>query len=135
MPVTFHTADIKFTLRGKKKIKEFIHSQVIQSSKYQTGTLSFVFCSDEYLRAINRQFLNHDYYTDIITFPLSENKKQIDLFINSIDIATFEFENIPFKTLHYVEKKIKVHQREHKVHFLQIYQKQIWLFVSSSHER
>jgi rRNA maturation RNase YbeY len=39
--------------------------------------LTYVFCSDEYLLGINRSFLQHDYYTDIITFNLSENPKQI----------------------------------------------------------
>lgn len=37
-------------------------------------SLSVVFCSDEYLLNINKQFLNHDYYTDIITFPLEETE-------------------------------------------------------------
>jgi len=38
--------------------------------------LTYVFCSDDYLLDINRNFLQHDYYTDIITFDLSENNKQ-----------------------------------------------------------
>ncbi len=49
------------------------------------GHLSFVFCSDEYLLKINQDFLQHDYYTDIITFDYSEgNKISGDLMI-SID--------------------------------------------------
>jgi 5-(carboxyamino)imidazole ribonucleotide synthase len=48
------------------------------------------------------------YYCDNFIISNYENKKQLDLFIKDIDFATFEFENIPFKTLDYVEKKIKV---------------------------
>ena len=45
--------------------------------------ISYVFCSDEYLRAMNREHLNHDYYTDIITFPFNEKVSlQGDVFIS-----------------------------------------------------
>ncbi len=77
MPITFHTADIKFTLKHKQRLKQFIAKQVKQSNN-QTIKLSFIFCSDEYLRAINKKYLRHDYYTDIITFPLSDDKKHIE---------------------------------------------------------
>jgi ssRNA-specific RNase YbeY (16S rRNA maturation enzyme) len=73
MAITFHTADIKFSLRNRIALRGFIANQIAQSSTYKTVRLSFVFCSDEYLLNINRQFLNHDYYTDIITFPLSNS--------------------------------------------------------------
>jgi 5-(carboxyamino)imidazole ribonucleotide synthase len=59
------------------------------------------------------------YYCDNFIISDYENKKQIDLFINNIDIATFEFENIPFKTLDYVEKKIKVHPKPSIIKILQ----------------
>ncbi|MES2620057.1 MAG: rRNA maturation RNase YbeY [Bacteroidota bacterium] len=77
MPLTFHTADVKFSLKEKKKLKEFIKHQ-ISDTGHQTVNLSFIFCSDEYLLNINKKFLNHDYYTDIITFPLSDEKDKIE---------------------------------------------------------
>ena len=77
MPVTFHTADIKFSLKEKKKLKLFIVEQV-KLAGYKIGSLAFVFCSDVYLLDINKKFLNHDYYTDIITFPLSENEQVLE---------------------------------------------------------
>lgn len=40
--------------------------------------ITYVFCSDEHLLNMNKQFLEHDYYTDIITFPLFENEKEIE---------------------------------------------------------
>ncbi len=48
------------------------------------------------------------YYCDDFIISSYENKKKLDFFIKNIDLATFEFENIPFKTLDYVEKKINV---------------------------
>lgn len=53
---------------------------------YSHQEINYIFCSDEYLLDINRKHLNHDYYTDIITFDLSELPKQLeaDIFI-SID--------------------------------------------------
>ena len=77
MPITFHHADIKFSLRNRTALRKFIAEQVNQLTN-QSINLSYIFCSDEYLLNINRQFLNHDYYTDIITFPLSADKKHID---------------------------------------------------------
>lgn len=76
MAITFHHADIKFALKDKTTLKKFIAQQIISSNK-QPGALTFVFCSDEYLLNINRQFLNHDYYTDIITFPMSEDESRL----------------------------------------------------------
>ena len=78
MAITFHTADIKFSLRNRIALRGFIAGQVVKTSGYKKINLSFVFCSDEYLLNINRQFLNHDYYTDIITFPLSHSKEVLE---------------------------------------------------------
>ncbi|MGZ4034474.1 MAG: rRNA maturation RNase YbeY [Bacteroidia bacterium] len=85
--ISFSNKDIKFTLNNKSKIKNWIVS-IIEKSSNITGDISFVFCSDEFLLNINKQYLNHDTYTDIITFDYSkEQPKQPisgDIFI-SID--------------------------------------------------
>lgn len=85
--ISFHTEDIKFNLKNKTILKKWIGS-VIEKKKRKTGELNFIFCSDEHLLGINRQYLNHDTYTDIITFDYSkEDVKQpvsADIFI-SID--------------------------------------------------
>lgn len=70
MPIAFHTADVKFKVPRGTEVKKFIAEQVLAEAGKKVR-LSYVFCSDEYLLNINRQFLQHDYYTDIITFPLS----------------------------------------------------------------
>jgi probable rRNA maturation factor len=67
------------TLRTKKWIKDIAHSE-----GYKIGDLNYVFCSDDYLLEINRQYLNHDYYTDIITFDNSdeEGKLEGDIYVS-----------------------------------------------------
>ena len=73
-------------------------NEIIEAKLKSCGSLSIVFCSDEYLLNINQQYLNHDYYTDIITFNYS-SKRVIsgDLFI-SIDtvLSNSEVFNVNF---------------------------------------
>jgi len=81
--LTFHTEDIDFELENTGKIQQWI----LQTIEHEGGTLSFVnyiFCSDTYLHRINVEYLNHDTYTDIITFPYSDEAIESDIFI-SID--------------------------------------------------
>ncbi len=59
--------------------------EVIRLNNHQTGHLSFVFCTDDYLLEVNKKFLNHDYYTDIITFDYNESTIVSGDFIISID--------------------------------------------------
>lgn len=78
----FHYIDITLQIE-EKKIIQWISSVISQYTK-PAKELNIIFCNDEYLLGINRQFLNHDYYTDIITFPHSEEEVYGDLYI-SID--------------------------------------------------
>ena len=63
--------------------KEWIHS-IIENEKKTAGDINFIFCNDDYLHSINLNFLNHDTFTDIITFPNSTNLNIIssDIFIS-----------------------------------------------------
>ncbi len=82
--IMFSDIDIKTTFKDRTKIKEWI-SQAIKKEKFKLGELSYNFCSDEHLLQINIDHLNHDFYTDIITFELNEDKTIIgDVYI-SID--------------------------------------------------
>ena len=60
-------------LKRRNRLKSFLASKAV-SAKRPLGSLNIIFCSDEHLLGINRDYLQHDYYTDIITFDLSENK-------------------------------------------------------------
>lgn len=61
-----------FVLKNRTRLKKFIES-IFQTEKKKLRILNYVFVSDKHLVKINREFLHHDYYTDIITFELSEN--------------------------------------------------------------
>ncbi len=84
MSVYFHNEDNSYVLPAKRKVKSWLKTS-IEHQKMSIGTINVVFCSDQHLLVINKEYLNHDYYTDIITFNYCE-AKQIsgDLFI-SID--------------------------------------------------
>lgn len=83
--VQFRSADRSLGLSGKTKIKDFIVF-LFRKEKTKLSSITYVFCSDDYLLQINRDFLQHDYYTDIITFGLSEpaNPVEAEVYI-SID--------------------------------------------------
>lgn len=68
--VTFHFTE-QTSLTNRTALKSFI-IDLFKKEKKKVGELSFVFCSDTYLLGINKQYLKHNYYTDIITFDLSQ---------------------------------------------------------------
>lgn len=76
MVVQFFSADAKAPALPRVKLKSFIQNLFRKEGK-TLKELNYIFCSDDYLLAINRQFLNHDYYTDIITFDISDTKGEI----------------------------------------------------------
>ncbi|WP_293312207.1 rRNA maturation RNase YbeY [Pedobacter sp. UBA5917] len=81
--ISFFNESVSYNLPQKLKIKKWIKAS-IEKEDYKLQELNFIFCSDEYLLGINQQYLNHDTYTDIITFDNSEEEKQIvsDIFIS-----------------------------------------------------
>lgn len=84
--IQFFSEDIDFTLKEKQKVREWIGSTIKSEGFKRVAELSFVFCSDAYLLEINKQYLDHDTFTDIVTFDSSEDEDSIagDIFI-SID--------------------------------------------------
>ena len=68
--ILFHS-ECDFTLSKQDARSRWIINSIINESK-RVGRLSFIFCTDEYLLEKNIQFLNHDTYTDIITFDYCE---------------------------------------------------------------
>jgi probable rRNA maturation factor len=74
MAIHFFTEDVKEVRMPKKKVRAWVN-QCITSSNKITGDINYIFCSDEYLKQINIEYLNHDYYTDIITFNYNEGEQ------------------------------------------------------------
>jgi probable rRNA maturation factor len=77
MAVSFRSADRQLQLPGKTGIKSFVQD-IFKKEKYSLESITYVFCSDEFLLQMNRDFLKHDYYTDIITFGLSEKGQPVE---------------------------------------------------------
>ncbi len=67
MSIRFASQNIDFELPQAEKVKKWV-SQVVQLRGKRVGNISYLFCDDEHLLGVNQQFLNHDTYTDIITF-------------------------------------------------------------------
>ncbi|MDR0744016.1 MAG: rRNA maturation RNase YbeY, partial [Tannerella sp.] len=70
--ITYNTDDIKMPVFSRRKVSLWI-KQVAGKYKKRIGAITYIFCSDERILEINNDYLNHDYYTDIITFDYSEN--------------------------------------------------------------
>jgi rRNA maturation RNase YbeY len=85
LPVTFSYQYPYPKIDSANKLKSFLN-YIIKQEGYVLESLSYVFCTDDFLLNINRQFLQHDYYTDIITFDYSTKSNKIygELYI-SID--------------------------------------------------
>lgn len=84
IPIYFFNEKHSFRLRKKKKIKHWVFA-TIQNEGYSLENINIIFTSDDFLLEINREHLNHDYYTDIITFNYNDGKSvSSDLYI-SID--------------------------------------------------
>jgi probable rRNA maturation factor len=75
--INFFSEKINFTLKNKRKRKAWI-IEVAHKEGYLVKEINYVFCSDKYLLEINRAFLQHDYFTDIITFNNSEKKRELE---------------------------------------------------------
>ena len=90
MPARFYEQEVSSKLKDKRRLSRFLDELVQQHRPAVKHTqLTYIFCSDEALLAINQQFLNHDTYTDIITFDLSEQKDALtgEIYISTDRIA------------------------------------------------
>jgi probable rRNA maturation factor len=81
--IQFFEEDIAYKLKNKTAVRQWI-TEAIQAEGYKLKELVYIFCSDSYLLQINQQYLDHDTYTDIITFDNSEKAGFItgDIFIS-----------------------------------------------------
>lgn len=73
MAISFHSENVDFPAIKKRDTANWIKA-VAKKYDRQVGEISYLFCDDKKILEINRQYLQHDFYTDIITFDYTENK-------------------------------------------------------------
>jgi rRNA maturation RNase YbeY len=69
--IFFHFEQARYKISSQKKRKKWIYTSV-EEEGYSVDSIDFIFCSDIFLLGINKKFLKHDYFTDVITFSNSE---------------------------------------------------------------
>ena len=69
--ISFNNVDTSYVIKQKKKLRQWVVETIQRENKF-LGEISFNLSSDEYLLSINKEHLNHDYYTDIITFDFCQ---------------------------------------------------------------
>ncbi|TAF97973.1 MAG: rRNA maturation RNase YbeY [Cytophagia bacterium] len=81
--IHFFSEDISFKVPNIRQTKAWLKATA-QAEGFKLNQLNYIFCSDEYLLGVNRQYLNHDFYTDIITFDNGEIEREIegDIFVS-----------------------------------------------------
>ena len=85
MAIHFFKEEIEFKVKNANQVKTWL-KEVAKNEGFTIQQLNYIFCDDEYLLKVNQDYLDHDTYTDIITFDLSDEKDEVsgDIFI-SID--------------------------------------------------
>jgi len=71
MAIFFHTEDAIYNIKQRRRYKSWLKN-VLVSERKTLGEINIIFCSDEYLLKVNQMYLNHDYFTDIITFNYND---------------------------------------------------------------
>ncbi|QMW02191.1 rRNA maturation RNase YbeY [Spirosoma foliorum] len=86
--IRFFNEDVPYKLPKKQVTRQWLKQQV-EREGFAVGDLNYIFCSDEHVLQVNRDYLQHDYYTDIITFDQSEEDDKIegDIFVSVERVA------------------------------------------------
>ena len=94
--ILFHVEDCDFSLEKTDMLSSLLNDFVVKQNN-SCGDINYIFCSDRYLLDLNKKYLNHDYFTDILSFQMNEEPIEGDIFI-SIERVRDNAENlnIPF---------------------------------------
>ena len=88
MNIQYFAEDVELPVLDEKRLNEWIENVAMRHDRH-VGAITYVFCSDEKILEVNRQFLQHDYYTDIITFDYTQGKRiGADIYISLDTVRT-----------------------------------------------
>jgi rRNA maturation RNase YbeY len=89
--IHFYNQDCNYLPIKRLALRKWI-AEVIRREGYEVGDINYIFCSSDYHRQMNRDFLGHDYYTDVITFEDKESRVAEGVVAGEvyIDVATVE---------------------------------------------
>lgn len=103
--ITFHAENIAMPAIDFRKVEQWIRGTAAQYG-YAVGELNYIFCDDEKILAVNREFLQHDYYTDVITFDYTTRTRvNGDIYI-SLDTVASNAEQVGAPFLHELHRII-----------------------------
>lgn len=91
--ILFQVDSVEMPDIDEKRVAEWLR-RVAASYNLRVGNLCYRFCSDEVILACNREFLNHDYFTDIITFDYSEGRRISGDMLISLDTVRSNARNL-----------------------------------------
>lgn len=97
--IDFRVEDVEMPALDFKKVSEWIH-EIAGIHDRVVGSVVYSFCSDDYMLDVNRKYLGHDYYTDIITFDYTRHKRiSGDIYISLDTVASnAELVGAPYET-------------------------------------
>ena len=103
--ISFYTDNIPMPNIDFRKVEQWIKAVAAQHG-FSVGELNYIFCDDEKILAVNREFLQHDYYTDVITFDYSTRTRvNGDIYI-SLDTVTTNAQQVGAPFLHELHRII-----------------------------
>ena len=118
--IHFYNQDCNYLPTKRLAIRRWIE-EVIQSEGYKAGEINYIFCSSEYHRQMNRDFLGHDYFTDAITFEDRESRVEEGIVAGEvyIDVDTVTdhaplYNSLPFNEMRRVIVHGALHLCGHK---------------------
>ena len=90
--ISFLTENIKMPKIDRKAVRAWIAAVAATYNGRKVGNLNYIFCNDDRILEVNKEFLGHDYFTDIITFDYSEpSVVSGDMFISLETVETNSF--------------------------------------------
>lgn len=79
--ITFEVHELDFVVENLTDLNDWLLT-IARREERAISQVEYIFCSDEYLLELNKKYLSHDYYTDILTFPLQESPLEATIFIS-----------------------------------------------------